>query len=435
MAQTGADYRPMRAQLRQLACFRAVAIPAVAAALFVTCDILDFAIPLALLIGATAFLALIDALTFLRLRHPRPVTEPEIFVQLLVDAAVLSFLLYFTGGATNPFATCYLLLILYAGSALSARWVWAFAAMCIACYAALAGFYVPLPDSDTANLGSMDSALGVIFALLVALVAWFGIRLNEVQRQYGRYLRTEADKESRERYLLGLATLAAGTAHEMSTPLSTMSVVVGDLRHESNPPQNWKESIDMLWQQIQICKRSLAGMAEAADVERLGKLQSVPVRRFLQDLADRFRLLRPEVALKLWRISIDDVRALNIDVTLEQALLNFMNNAADASPDTGVELRAAQNGVMLAIQILDRGPGIAPQLRRRIGKGLITTKSAGSGSGAGVLIANVTVERFGGNVQMFDRKNGGTCVQIKLPTIRASVEGDHDHREIRVAAR
>jgi two-component system sensor histidine kinase RegB len=116
------------------------------------------------------------------------------------------------------------------------------------------------------------------------------------------------------------------------------------------------------------------------------------------------------VALQL--ASLEERLALRTDHTLSQALLSLLNNAADASPGS-VELRAAQDDLVLVVQILDRGPGIAPQLRERLVRRFVTTK--GRGGGVGVFIANGAIERFGGSVRIFDRKNGGTRVRVELP--------------------
>jgi len=122
------------------------------------------------------------------------------------------------------------------------------------------------------------------------------------------------------------------------------------------------------------------------------------------------------------------------DDTLSQALLSILNNAADASPDS-VELRAARrNGGVFVLQVLDRGPGLAPQLRQRLGKGPVTTKAPGRGSGAGLLIAQAVIGRFRGTVQMLDRTGGGTCVQIELPMTRLREEKDDEYREPRIAS-
>ena len=102
--------------------------------------------------------------------------------------------------------------------------------------------------------------------------------------------------------------------------------------------------------------------------------------------------------------------------------MNFLNNAADASPSS-VELHATQdalNPLKLVIEVLDRGPGIAPELRQRLGRDVVTTKAAGHG--AGILIAQAAIERLGGNVAISARRSGGACVRIELPGFRLGSE-------------
>jgi signal transduction histidine kinase len=138
-----------------------------------------------------------------------------------------------------------------------------------------------------------------VYVLLAVLVPWFGVRIGEIRLQRKLDLRLAAEKDARERYLLGLATLAAGTAHEMGTPLSTMSVIVGDLRRSDTPPPDWQESMEVLWQQIQACKGSLSGLAEAADSPGIGSSRDVLARRLVHSLVERIHLLRPGVSERL----------------------------------------------------------------------------------------------------------------------------------------
>jgi two-component system sensor histidine kinase RegB len=239
-----------------------------------------------------------------------------------------------------------------------------------------------------------------------------------VQRELRR---ADAEKNARERYLVGLAALSAGAAHELSTPLSTISVLVNDLRESDSPPSDWKESIEMLWSQVQLCRRSLSELAGAAGVEQLGQLRSVRANELIAQVAARLRALRPALPLKLG-LHLDDDLALQSDHTLPQALMNFLNNAADASPSS-IELYAAQdalNPLRLVIEVLDRGPGIAPELRQKLGKDVVTTKAAGHG--AGILIAQAAIERLGGSVAISARRSGGTCVRIELPGFRLGSE-------------
>jgi len=438
-----------RGHLRRLVGMRWLAIGIAAALVYFAHTALEVLVPLAPLFVTLGVYALLNAASLLRLQggwpgfgsQRLPITEHELLAQLFVDIAALSSLLYFTGGAVNPFAACYLLLVLYASVALPPRLAWTVAVICMLAYAGLHLFRIPLPVSDavSADRTLNYSAHFAIYLALAALVAGYGVRLSEMRRLYLARAAVDAQKEARERYLVGLAALSAGTAHQMSTPLSTMAIVVGDLRDSGDvAPADWKQSIDVLWGQIQICKRSLEAMAHSADVERVGKIQSLRAEQFVLDVAERFRALRPAVRLELHCARLDDELTLASDATLPQALLNFLGNAADASP-ASVQMRAGlKEERVLAIEVLDRGPGIPPALRERIGKRLVTTKESGRGSGSGVLIACAAVERFGGTIQISDRRGGGTRVQIELPLFRprAATTGegeDDDYRKLGIA--
>jgi two-component system sensor histidine kinase RegB len=414
------------AYLRLLIVMRAVAIVAVVAILYCFDGVLAVKLPLGPLAALIALYAALDVATLLRL--PAPVTQLEMLGQLLADVAILSAVLYFTGGARNPLALYYLVLVLYSSMALPPRLVWPLALACLASYVALQFFHVDLPRSRSDEIDrTLDYVTQLaIYGFIAVLIVWFGIKLNALQRAQHENLRAQAEKDVRERYLIGLAALSAGTAHELSTPLSTISVVVGELRESESPPPDWKESIDMLWSQVQLCRRSLSAMAGAAGVERLGELRSVPAGELLEEVAARLRSLRPDVALNV-SIQIDDTLVLRSDHTLPQALMSFLNNAADASPDW-VELRGVQDRLKplkLVIEVRDRGPGIAPELRERLGKRLITSKAPGLGHGSGILIAQSAIERFGGSVAISARRSGGTCVRVELPSFRMS-EGNQD---------
>jgi two-component system, sensor histidine kinase RegB len=380
-------------------------------------------VPLALT-GVVVTLA--DALTIVRLRLAQPVEALELFLQLLLTITALTSALHFAGGASNPFVGCYPLLLLFcARSAPGARFIWALGGICVACCALLYLSDVPAASRDGRDTGG--SAHYGLVAALAALAAWIAVHLDEVRRTQEAILSRHLEKDARESYLVGLATLSAGTAHEISTPLSTMSVIVGDLRRSARPPADWRESIDTLWTQLQACKRSLVTMAGAADGKRLDKVQRVSAKQLIEDVSDRFRLLRPDAVLKVRRVRVDGDLALETDHTIQQALFNFLDNAARVSPRS-VELCAGRTDTALVIQILDRGPGIDALLRARLGTAPIPRRGPNSGTGHGVLIAHAAVERFGGCVRISERSGGGTCVEIELPVHDMIEEADNDRR-------
>jgi two-component system sensor histidine kinase RegB len=411
------------AHLRLLVVMRAVAIVAMAAVYLCFDCFLDIHVWPAAVGGILGVYALVDFATLLRLRSPAPVGAGETLVQLFIDVAILTALLYLTGGARNPVALYYLVLLLYSATALPPRRAWLLAGVSVVCYVALHFVHValPLPDAEDVDERLDNFTRILMYAFIAVLIAWFGMRLSALQQVQREQRRADAEKNARERYLVGLAALSAGAAHELSTPLSTISVLVNDLRESDSPPSDWRESIEMLWSQVQLCRRSLSELAGAAGVEQLGQLRSVRANELIAQVAARLRSLRPALPLKLG-LQLDDDLALQSDHTLPQALMNFLNNAADASPSS-VELHAAQdalNALKLVIEVLDRGPGIAPELRQKLGKDVVTTKAAGHG--AGILIAQAAIERLGGSVAISERRSGGTCVRIELPGFRLGSE-------------
>src|SRR5262245_44155908 len=322
-------FRQAPPHLRLLIVMRAVAVLAMATVYLCFDCFLDIRVPLAAVGGILGFYALVDVATLLRLRNPAPIGEREMLGQLFVDVAILTALLYLTGGARNPIALYYLLLVLYSSTALPPRLVWLLAGVSVLCYVALHFFHIalPLPESDDVR-GQFDYfEHALLYAFVAVLIAWFGIRLSALQQVQREQRRADAEKNARERYLVGLAALSAGAAHELSTPLSTISVVVNDLRERDSPPPDWRENIEMLWTQVQLCRRSLSDLAGAAGVDGLGQLRSVRASEIVAQVASRVRSLHPALPLKL-DVEPDDDLALQSDHTLSQALMSFLNNAA-----------------------------------------------------------------------------------------------------------
>lgn len=423
----------LRETMRRYAAVRTTIIATVMAVAYLTWALLGIDLPLPVLSTILLLLVLLNGFLYLRTRQRRRFSDAEVFGHVMVDVAGLSALLYYTGGALNPFAYCYLLLVLFAATTLPQRYGWLLAGICVACYSALRVHYVPLPlpDSMATHEELDDLSRWVMYVLLAGLVVWFALRLNELRVRHERHLQDEALEAARERYLSGLATQAAGTAHEMGTPLSTMRVVLGDLRRGDAPPADWKASIEVLWQQVEICRNALADLARSTDPGQLSRAQVVPAREYLQALADRFHLTRPQVHLQVrlgpWETGV----SIFSDLTLQQSLLGLIGNAADASP-AAVELRAGIEGDALHVDILDRGPGLPPRLRERLARDELGT--VGGDRGRALRIARSAIERLGGSVHLLEREGGGTWLRVVLPALHAATTAYGDLKGAPLAA-
>jgi len=414
-----------RYHLRRLAALRAVTISAQAAALALAHLILDMRLPWLPLLATMAVLAALDLFTWVRLRGDRPVSNAELFVQLCADVVGLAVLLYFAGGSTNPFISLFLLPLVIAAATLPRGYTWGMAALTTLCYTLLMKYYTPLPRSQGGDMGGMHGMqhnmgslsqddifnLHVVgmwlgFVLSAAIISWFVVRMAEAVRERDESLARVREETLRNERIVALGTLAAGAAHELGTPLSTMAVVIGELAHEEDLPEEWRGSLALLDGQVRNCRRILDKMLD--DTQAAAQ----PLDQFLAETLDEWRLLRPATECRYQGDDFGRVELLTFDSSLRAALLNLLNNAADASPER-IEVTARCDQRELVLTIHDNGPGLTAEAAARAGSAFFTTKR--QGRGLGLFLANATLERMGSKVRLFNREGGGATTEVTLP--------------------
>lgn len=381
-------------------------------------------LPLALILLAHSFWNLF---TWWRARQPRPVSDGEFFFQLVTDALAFSALLYCTGGATNPFAWFYLLPLMIAATVLPTAHVWAMAGLTVTCYSLLMFFYIPLQPTGTLSHMQHDSGftqhvfgMWFGFVLSAVLVSYFVTTMARTLRDRDRVLAEAREQALRDERLVALGTLAAGAAHELGTPLGTIALVVDDLlldlgdKKPTEKDSEQTKQLRLIREQIDRCKDALSVISASAGKQRADEGQSLPVDRYLRQLAEQWQVERPGVSFTQQLKGPQPAPSMLADRALNQALTNILNNAADVSPDS-VELQASWDAQSLDIHILDRGPGISEAAVSAAGKTQFSSKK--QGLGVGLFLAHAVVERLGGHVSHRRRETGGTCTCINLPLI------------------
>jgi len=438
--------------LRRLFLLRNVAILAQLLTLALVYRFMSTDFAWAPMLATVLFLALANLVTRWRLSLDYPVGHPELFFQLALDANVLTVLLYFGGGSTNPFVSLYLLPLVIAAATLSRRYSWGMAALTVACYSLLMVWYVPLPGGDThaghamplapisanlhaghdagadadfcrtdaADAATVDPAsplqdafnahvlgmwLGFVISALV--IAYFAVEMAAAVRRRDAQLNRVREETLRNERIVALGTLAAGAAHALGTPLSTMAVVIGEMREECKTPEQ-RDNLALLDDQVRNCKRILDTLIHQA--------QETPdvmdAATFLHGVLDEWQLLRPAVHYRYQVAGENPAPPLRDDPALRAALLNLLNNAADASPEAmEVILRWSEDSAELEIR--DHGPGLTSDTAARAGAAFFTTKK--EGRGLGLFLANATLEHLGGSVRLFNRDGGGATTEVILP--------------------
>ena len=361
----------------------------------------------------------------LRLRHALRIADAELFLHLLLDVAALSGLLYLSGGSTNPFVSLYLLPLVIAATTLPPRYAWGMAAVTASCYGLL--FFFRLPIAAT-HSGHTDAefhvhviGMWVNFVLSAGLIAFFVTRMARAIRARDAELARQKENALRNERIVALGTLAAGAAHELGTPLSTMAVVLGEMAHDHAGDPRLATDLATLRQQVDACKQTITRMVAAAGQARAEGGGAQPVDEFLRATLERWRMLRPSVILAERLSGPAPAPTILNEYTLRQAILNLLDNAADASPQN-VELDCSWEHDRLRLEIRDRGPGLGSEVHARLGQGIFSTKPQGEGNGIGLLLAKATLERLGGRLQLDGRAGGGVRTLLELPLARLASE-------------
>ena len=389
---------------------------ALGTAIVLSLETLKLELNYSLLVSVLGLLTLVNILTWLRLQGHWPVTELEIFAQLLIDVAGISLLMYFSGGASNPFIFYYLVPVCISAATLPLAYTWLVTGLSLTLYTLQLSYYVPLPllapDAHTHGDNSNLHVIGMWcnFAISAILITYFVAKMARDLRHQESLLNAAKEDALRDEQVMAVATLAAGTAHELGTPLATMMVLIEEMQQDYAHDPKLQQDLDLLASQSLACRKTLQQLVLKAERDH-GAKNVVNLHEFLDRLVERWLVIRPDAV-----IAIDLNPNLQIssalDQGVEQSILNLLNNAADANP-VGVEIQAQIKKDTLFIRILDKGPGISEDIAKEIGKPFISTKR--KGLGLGLFLSNATMSRAGGTVNLYNQASGGTLTEVTLP--------------------
>ena len=381
---------------------------------------LNLEIPIGALHVGIGVLAVFSAVAFWRLYERKTIAAWEPVAHIAIDTLVLGYLLYLTGGASNPFISLLVMPITLAATALPLRSVAIVAVLSVSTYLLLMRFQVPLPEvGDSGASGGFNlhlTGMAISFAITAGMLGFFIARLARALRGQQAEAELERERAFRDEGILAIATQSASTAHELNTPLSTMRTLLGELGREHQQNANLRADIDLLIGQADRCRDILRDLVKVGSNQLAGVAEWMSVAELCESSRDAFVLLRPEIELE-YRVD-DDVGKHRIAVVpaLNHAIVNLLNNAADASlanASERVELRVQGSRSALVLDVRDFGKGMQTAAQTTSGLRFESTKR--DGLGLGLALANATAERFGGTLDAHAAEGGGTRQRLRLP--------------------
>lgn len=395
----------------------------------------------------------VNVYTSMRLQTDEPVTELEIFSQLVVDVLAIGALLYLTGGASNPIIWVFLLPVIIAAIMLPQSFAWNMVLLTTTVYTVLIPYNIPLPsvephaptpgtiyanvsdyemmkhvhaisDKHYFNLHIFGMWFGFVFS--AALVAFFVVELARALRIQERSLADARESALRDERVVALGTLAASAAHDMGTPLGTIAILAHELEQEypEHRYPDLHEKTLIMQQEITRCKNALSVMSASAGEMRAESGRVMPLVEYIDDVLKQWRSHKPTVKLNLFISPDVDTNAKIIaERTLTHAIINILNNAVEATPGKqGIEFHASWDLHELNLKIRDFGPGMPLELVEFAGKQPVVSKKRGLG--VGLFLTYSTINRLGGKIELYNMESGGACVEITLPLLTSETQDD-----------
>jgi two-component system sensor histidine kinase RegB len=385
---------------------------------------LDFELPIWACLSVIALAAWLNVA--LRVRFPLlQRLEPDRAAWLLAfDTTELAVLLFLTGGLQNPFALLFLGPVLISATALPARLTLMLGCFAIACATLLIFVHAPLPwDSDPPLELPAVYVTGVWLSILLA-IAFIGLhawQITEDSRQLADALAATELVLAREQHLSQLDGLAAAAAHELGTPLATITLIAKELELALKPTSEHFEDVRLLNEQARRCRAILGKLTELSSGDPFDRMK---LSTLIEEVVAPHRNfgIAIDVALAPGDLA-EPVGGRNPAILY--GLGNLLENAVDFARER-VEVAASWSGHDVNVTIIDDGPGFAPEIMDRIGEPYVTTHrrrrqnadqeghDIASGLGLGLFIAKTLLERSGAAVDFENRPfpDSGATVRV-----------------------
>ena len=404
--------------MRQLVLLRWLAVVGQYATILTVHYGLGIHLPVAPMAVVLAALVMLNVMTWLG--HPHwPVTNFQLFGALACDVVALTVQLHLSGGAANPFVSLYLLQVVMGAVLLHAWSSWALVGLTATAFALVALVSPPLdlpPWLATSLSPAYVLGLWCNFVLAAVLLVLFVTRIAANLRSRDAHLATMRQRAAEEDHIVRMGLLASGAAHELGTPLSSISVLLGDWKSEAAIARDPRlaAEVDEMQAEVMRCKAIVSGILFAAGEVTGEAPERTTLRRFLTAI----------VAGWPGSVAFDDRlgedRPIVADRALGQALVNLLDNAAEAGAAT-ITLAAVIEDAALVLTVRDDGSGFPPEVLALLGRPYNSSKER-RGAGLGLFLATNVLRTLGGTLQARNPAGGGAETILRLPLASLALE-------------
>ena len=372
-------------------------------------------LPVMWLLAAPAGLVLVNLISAPLTARREEVEDQALMIALLADVAALTWLLFLTGGAANPFVALYLLQVVLGAVLLAPVYAWALIAITSLCFAGLGLHSQPLnlpPAREDSLLSLYLQGSLICFVLMAVLLVLFVTRISQNLRERDASVAAMRQQNAEHDHIVRMGLLASGAAHELGTPLASLSVILSDWKRMPALTQDADLVQDMtvMRAEVERCKAIVTGILMSAGEARGQAPERTTLRAFVADVVASWN--GDGVAVQI-RDELAQNPSIIADPALRQVLGVLFDNAVEAGARR-IAVTTTRTDDTLGIAVRDDGPGFPAVILQAWGKPYNSTKPR-AGAGLGLFLLMNVIRSLGGRVEASNPPAGGAEVRLTLP--------------------
>ena len=407
--------------LHQLLILRAIAIFAQIITIIFVDSFLKISLPKNLMFLVISGLTLYSLKSFHNLKN-KAISDKNLFIELLFDVSAFALQIYLSGGISNPFISLFLLQVIIGAILLKPLFSWLIAFITLIFYLLLSKFFYVINFDLIANSTienhshshhrNFDLHLqGMLINYVISailLIIFIGKIIKNI-RDGEQKIHDLEQRFLKEKQMAEIALFATSSAHNLGSPLSTISIIINDWKKIYHD-KNLQDDIKIINSQLQKCKNILSEILNYSGNSRLESFESQSLKNCCENLVKNWQK-NCEIKELEFEFLCTIEQPFFFDNILTQAIYNVFNNAFEAYKDN-IKITFLNDENNLIIKIIDDGLGFDEKILKNLGKPNLSTKKS---SGFGLYLTIKTLEKINGNLIVKNIKNNGAQVEILIP--------------------
>ena len=404
-----------RILLKNIISIRWIAITGQLIAIIVVNFFLNIPIPLLYCLLIIVISILINFLSLFPKSKSNYLSENEAFYFLLYDTIQLAILLYLTGGIYNPFCLFLIAPVIISASHLKIGYSIFLSIFSILIIFLLSFLYIEIEWPEKFFVPKLFTS-GLVLALVIAIIfiAVYVYILSNSSRKLSNALNQTQIALINQKKVSEIGSLAAAAAHEMSTPLNTIFLILGDLKKDKTINDDLKSDILLLKEQANRCKKILLNLSKNPQNLKDSFLKKIKISNLVNLNFDKFLKTNENLNISVETLLEEEEPLINYSDEIMYGLGNIIQNAIEHSREK-INVNISWNKEFIFISVQDDGKGFTNEILERIGDPYISNKDDEESMGLGIFIAKNLIENIGGSIKFFNKtKYVGSVVEISL---------------------